>query len=96
MDIDLEDSAEELIVGLDTLKLVPNKIPTPPPKKQSAISTPTRTPLRILKNLRVCELWVSTPVKTPLRIAECLYICSEYNRYNSVEDRDQDCGDGTD
>ncbi|CAK9168938.1 unnamed protein product, partial [Ilex paraguariensis] len=54
MDIDLEDSAEELIVGLDTLKLVPNKIPTPPPKKQSAISTPTRTPLRILKNLRVC------------------------------------------
>ncbi|KAA8545881.1 hypothetical protein F0562_020668 [Nyssa sinensis] len=37
-DIDLEDLAEELLVGLDPLKAVANKIPTPPPKKQSAIN----------------------------------------------------------
>ncbi|PSS02718.1 Pentatricopeptide repeat-containing protein [Actinidia chinensis var. chinensis] len=33
-DIDLEDHAEELMVGLDPSKAVVNKIPTPPPKKQ--------------------------------------------------------------
>ncbi|XP_059647784.1 pentatricopeptide repeat-containing protein At2g15690, mitochondrial [Cornus florida] len=37
-DIDLEDHAEELLVALDPSKAVANKIPTPPPKKQSAIN----------------------------------------------------------
>lgn len=37
-DIDLEDHAEELMVSLDPLKAIANKIPTPPPKKQSAIN----------------------------------------------------------
>ncbi|XVE66843.1 hypothetical protein DITRI_Ditri08aG0112300 [Diplodiscus trichospermus] len=37
-DIDLEDYAEELIVDLDPSKAVANKIPTPPPKKRTAIS----------------------------------------------------------
>ncbi|XP_022136002.1 pentatricopeptide repeat-containing protein At2g15690 [Momordica charantia] len=36
--VDLEDYAEELIVALDPTKAPPNKIPTPPPKKRSAIS----------------------------------------------------------
>lgn len=37
-DIDLEDHAEELMVALDPSKAVVKKIPTPPPKKRSAIS----------------------------------------------------------
>ncbi|WJX44374.1 hypothetical protein P8452_31358 [Trifolium repens] len=37
-DIDLEDHVEELIVSLDPSKAVGNKIPTPPPKKYTAIS----------------------------------------------------------
>ncbi|CAL5213174.1 unnamed protein product [Lathyrus oleraceus] len=37
-DIDLEDHVEELIVSLDPSKAVANKIPTPPPKKYTAIS----------------------------------------------------------
>ncbi|XP_075493455.1 pentatricopeptide repeat-containing protein At2g15690, mitochondrial-like [Primulina tabacum] len=37
-DVDLEDHAEELMVGLDPSKAIANKIPTPPPKKQSAIN----------------------------------------------------------
>lgn len=37
-DIDLEDHAEELIVDLDPSKAVANKIPTPPPKKRTAIN----------------------------------------------------------
>ncbi|XP_027346235.1 pentatricopeptide repeat-containing protein At2g15690, mitochondrial [Abrus precatorius] len=37
-DVDLEDHAEELIISLDPSKAVANKIPTPPPKKYSAIS----------------------------------------------------------
>ncbi|KAG6571981.1 Pentatricopeptide repeat-containing protein, mitochondrial, partial [Cucurbita argyrosperma subsp. sororia] len=37
-DVDLEDYAEELIVDLDPTKAASNKIPTPPPKKRSAIS----------------------------------------------------------
>ncbi|KAK7400808.1 hypothetical protein VNO78_12115 [Psophocarpus tetragonolobus] len=37
-DVDLEDYAEELMVGLDPSKAVANKIPTPPPKKYTAIS----------------------------------------------------------
>ncbi|XP_022635169.1 pentatricopeptide repeat-containing protein At2g15690, mitochondrial-like [Vigna radiata var. radiata] len=37
-DVDLEDYAEELMVSLDPSKAVVNKIPTPPPKKYTAIS----------------------------------------------------------
>ncbi|XWS39955.1 hypothetical protein CRYUN_Cryun18bG0098800 [Craigia yunnanensis] len=37
-DVDLEDYAEELMVDLDPSKAVANKIPTPPPKKRTAIS----------------------------------------------------------
>ncbi|XP_073272332.1 pentatricopeptide repeat-containing protein At2g15690, mitochondrial [Primulina huaijiensis] len=37
-DIDLEDHTEELMISLDPLKAIANKIPTPPPKKQSAIN----------------------------------------------------------
>ncbi|KAF2321201.1 hypothetical protein GH714_035364 [Hevea brasiliensis] len=37
-DVDLEDLAEELMVALDSSKAVANKIPTPLPKKYSAIS----------------------------------------------------------
>ncbi|XP_044489441.1 pentatricopeptide repeat-containing protein At2g15690, mitochondrial-like [Mangifera indica] len=37
-DIDLEDRAEELMVYLDPSKAIANKIPTPPPKKRTAIS----------------------------------------------------------
>ncbi|KAL5855548.1 hypothetical protein ACOSQ4_005350 [Xanthoceras sorbifolium] len=37
-DVDLEDFVEELMVDLDPSKLVANKIPTPPPKKRTAIS----------------------------------------------------------
>lgn len=37
-DVDLEDHAEELMVALDPLKATSNKIPTPPPKKHTAIS----------------------------------------------------------
>lgn len=37
-DIDLEDHAEELMVDLDPSKADPKKIPTPPPKKRTAIS----------------------------------------------------------
>lgn len=37
-DVDLEDLAEELVIDLDPSKVVPNKIPTPRPKKQNAIS----------------------------------------------------------
>ncbi|XWS62892.1 hypothetical protein CRYUN_Cryun06bG0049600 [Craigia yunnanensis] len=38
VDVDLEDYAEELMVDLDPSKAVANKIPTPPPKKRTAIS----------------------------------------------------------
>ncbi|XP_050365142.1 pentatricopeptide repeat-containing protein At2g15690, mitochondrial [Argentina anserina] len=37
-DIDLEDHAEELMVAVDPSKAITNKIPTPPPKKRTAIS----------------------------------------------------------
>ena len=37
-DVDLEDYTEELIVSLDPSKAVANKIPTPPPKKYTAIN----------------------------------------------------------
>ncbi|KAJ4958454.1 hypothetical protein NE237_025565 [Protea cynaroides] len=37
-DIEMEDRAEELLVALDPSKAVANKIPTPPPKKRTAIN----------------------------------------------------------
>jgi hypothetical protein len=37
-DVDLEDRAKEIMVVLDPLKAVANNIPTPPPKKRTAIS----------------------------------------------------------
>ncbi|KAL2344830.1 hypothetical protein Fmac_006115 [Flemingia macrophylla] len=37
-DVDLEDYAEELMVSLDPSKAVADKIPTPPPKRYTAIS----------------------------------------------------------
>ncbi|KAF7834192.1 pentatricopeptide repeat-containing protein [Senna tora] len=37
-EIDLEDYEEELIVSVDPSKAVANKIPTPPPKKRTAIN----------------------------------------------------------
>lgn len=37
-DIDLEDHAEELLTGLDPSKVIADKLPTPPRKKQSAIN----------------------------------------------------------
>lgn len=37
-DVDLEDLAEDLLVSLDPSKATSNKIPTPPPKKRTAIS----------------------------------------------------------
>ncbi|MED6155016.1 Pentatricopeptide repeat-containing protein, mitochondrial [Stylosanthes scabra] len=37
-DVDLEDYAEEIVLSLDPSKAVANKIPTPPPKKYTAIS----------------------------------------------------------
>ncbi|KAM4098064.1 hypothetical protein ACJW30_07G048500 [Castanea mollissima] len=36
--VDLEDHAEELMVSLDPSKAVANKIPTPPPRKYTAVS----------------------------------------------------------
>ncbi|GFY98437.1 tetratricopeptide repeat (TPR)-like superfamily protein [Actinidia rufa] len=37
-DIEIEDRAGELLVGLDSSRTVSNNLPTPPPKKQSAIN----------------------------------------------------------
>ncbi|KAB2047399.1 hypothetical protein ES319_A13G042600v1 [Gossypium barbadense] len=37
-DVDLEDYVEELMIDLDPSKVDANKIPTPPPKKRTAIS----------------------------------------------------------
>ncbi|GLT52578.1 hypothetical protein SLA2020_259100 [Shorea laevis] len=37
-DVDVEDHAEELMVDVDPSKALSNKIPTPPPKKRTAIS----------------------------------------------------------
>lgn len=38
-DIDLEDRAEQFLIGVDSSsKANPKKIPTPPPRKQSSIS----------------------------------------------------------
>ncbi|KAK9142436.1 hypothetical protein Syun_011836 [Stephania yunnanensis] len=55
-DIDLEDRAEELMVALDPSKAIKNKIPTPPPKKRSAINM-------IEGKNRVSEFRSTTPYK---------------------------------
>ncbi|KAI5679537.1 hypothetical protein M9H77_00764 [Catharanthus roseus] len=158
-DIDLEDRAEELMVGLDPSKAVANKIPTPPPKKQSAvnmlegrnrvpefrsttlykddeklraamkeqayvpdtrsvlhdidqeakeqsllyhserlaiayglISTPARTPLRIIKNLRVC-VDCHNAIKIMSRIVGRELIVRDNKRFHHFKDGKCSCGD---
>nr|XP_016468453.1 PREDICTED: pentatricopeptide repeat-containing protein At2g15690 [Nicotiana tabacum] len=158
-DIDLEDRAEELMVGLDPSKAVANKIPTPPPKKQLAInmlegrnrvaesrnptlykddeklraamkeqayvpdtryvlhdidqeakeqallyhserlaiaygliSTPARTPLRIIKNLRVCGD-CHNAIKIMSRIVGRELIVRDNKRFHHFKDGKCSCGD---
>ncbi|CAN4107704.1 unnamed protein product [Withania somnifera] len=158
-DIDLEDRAEELMVGLDPSKAVGNKIPTPPPKKQLAInmlegrnrvaefrnstlfkddeklraamkeqayvpdtryvlhdidqeakeqallyhserlaiaygliSTPARTPLRIIKNLRVCGD-CHNAIKIMSRIVGRELIVRDNKRFHHFKDGKCSCGD---
>lgn len=158
-DIDLEDRAEELMVGLDPSKAVANKIPTPPVKKQLAInmlegrnrvaefrnptlfkddeklraamkeqayvpdtryvlhdidqeakeqallyhserlaiaygliSTPARTPLRIIKNLRVCGD-CHNAIKIMSRIVGRELIVRDNKRFHHFKDGKCSCGD---
>ncbi|CAL5385845.1 unnamed protein product [Camellia sinensis] len=158
-DIDTEDRAEELMVGLDPSKAVVNKIPTPPPKKQSAInmlegknrlgefrnptlyrddeklraakkeqgyvpdtryvlhdidqeakeqallyhserlaiaygliSTPARTPLRIIKNLRVCGD-CHNAIKIMSKIVGRELIVRDNKRFHHFKDGKCSCGD---
>ncbi|KAK6159345.1 hypothetical protein DH2020_006659 [Rehmannia glutinosa] len=158
-DIDLEDRAEELMVNLDPSKAVSNKIPTPPPKKQSAInmlvgknripefrnptlykddeklraakkeqayvpdtryvlhdidqeakeqallyhserlaiaygliSTPARTPLRIIKNLRVCGD-CHNAIKIMSRIVGRELIVRDNKRFHHFKDGKCSCND---
>ncbi|CAK9181243.1 unnamed protein product [Ilex paraguariensis] len=158
-DIDLEDRAEELMIGLNPSKAVANKIPTPPPKKQSAInmlegknrlgelrnptlykddeklkaamkeqgyvpdtryvlhdidqeakeqallyhserlaiaygliSTPARTPLRIIKNLRVCGD-CHNAIKIMSRIVGRELIVRDNKRFHHFKDGKCSCGD---
>lgn len=158
-DIDLEDRAEELMVSLDPSKAIKNKIPTPPPKKQSAvnmlegrnrivefrsptlykddeklreamkqqayvpdtryvlhdidqeakeqallyhserlaiayglISTPARTPLRIIKNLRVCGD-CHNAIKIMSRIVGRELIVRDNKRFHHFKDGKCSCGD---
>ncbi|CAA2934615.1 pentatricopeptide repeat-containing At2g15690 [Olea europaea subsp. europaea] len=158
-DIDLEDRAEELMVSLDPLKAVANKIPTPPPKKHSAInmligrnrilefrnptlykddeklraamkeqayvpdtryvlhdidqeakeqallyhserlaiaygliSTPARTPLRIIKNLRVCGD-CHNAIKIMSRIVGRELIVRDNKRFHHFKDGKCSCND---
>ncbi|XP_060168254.1 pentatricopeptide repeat-containing protein At2g15690, mitochondrial-like [Lycium barbarum] len=158
-DIDLEDRAEELMVGLDPSKAVANKIPTPPTKKQLAInmlegrnrvaefrnptlfkddeklraamkeqayvpdtryvlhdidqeakeqallyhserlaiaygliSTPARTPLRIIKNLRVCGD-CHNAIKIMSRIVGRELIVRDNKRFHHFKDGKCSCGD---
>ncbi|KAL6514249.1 hypothetical protein OROHE_019236 [Orobanche hederae] len=158
-DIDLEDRAEELMVNLDPSKAVANKIPTPPPKKQSAInmlvgrnripefrnptlykddeklraakkeqayvpdtryvlhdidqeakeqallyhserlaiafgliSTPARTPLRIIKNLRVCGD-CHNAIKIMSRIVGRELIVRDNKRFHHFKDGKCSCND---
>lgn len=158
-DIDLEDRAEELMVSLEPSKAIKNKIPTPPPKKQSAvnmlegrnrivefrsptlykddeklreamkqqayvpdtryvlhdidqeakeqallyhserlaiayglISTPARTPLRIIKNLRVCGD-CHNAIKIMSRIVGRELIVRDNKRFHHFKDGKCSCGD---
>ncbi|PSS29341.1 Pentatricopeptide repeat-containing protein [Actinidia chinensis var. chinensis] len=158
-DIDLEDHAEELMVSLDPSKAVVNKIPTPPPKKQSStnmlegknrlgevrnptlyrddekliaakkeqgyvpdtryvlhdidqeakeqallyhserlaiayglISTPARTPLRIIKNLRVCGD-CHNAIKIMSKIVGRELIVRDNKRFHHFKDGKCSCGD---
>lgn len=158
-DIDLEDHAEELMVLLDPSKADPKKIPTPPPKKHSAInmlegknrisefrnptlyrddekllaakkeqgyvpdtryvlhdidqeakeqallyhserlaiaygliSTPARTPLRIIKNLRVCGD-CHNAIKIMSRIVGRELIVRDNKRFHHFKDGKCSCGD---
>ncbi|KAL0334856.1 UNVERIFIED_CONTAM: Pentatricopeptide repeat-containing protein, mitochondrial [Sesamum radiatum] len=158
-DIDLEDRAEELMVSLDPSKAVTNKIPTPPPKKQSGInmlvgrnripefrnptfykddekfraakkeqvyvpdtryvlhdidqeakeqallyhserlaiaygliSTPARTPLRIIKNLRVCGD-CHNAIKIMSRIVGRELIVRDNKRFHHFKDGKCSCND---
>lgn len=158
-DIDLEDRAEEFLVALDPSKAVANKIPTPPPKKLSAInmlegknklselrnptlykddeklraamkeqgyvpdtryvlhdidqeakeqallyhserlaiaygliSTPARTPLRIIKNLRVCGD-CHNAIKIMSKIVGRELIVRDNKRFHHFKDGKCSCGD---
>ncbi|PIN10393.1 hypothetical protein CDL12_17009 [Handroanthus impetiginosus] len=158
-DIDLEDRAEDLMVSLDPSKAVTKKIPTPPPKKQSAInmlvgrnripefrnptlykddeklraakkeqayvpdtryvlhdidqeakeqallyhserlaiaygliSTPARTPLRIIKNLRVCGD-CHNAIKIMSRIVGRELIVRDNKRFHHFKDGKCSCND---
>lgn len=158
-DIDMEDHAKEFLIGLDPSKAVTNKIPTPPPKKQSAInmldgrnrlsevrnptfykdeeklrdankeqryvpdtryvlhdidqeakeqallyhserlaiafgliSTPARTPLRIIKNLRVCGD-CHNAIKIMSRIVGREMIVRDNKRFHHFKDGKCSCGD---
>ncbi|KAL3614202.1 hypothetical protein CASFOL_042276 [Castilleja foliolosa] len=158
-DIDLEDKAEELMVTLDPSKAIANKIPTPPPRKQSAvnmlvgrnripefrnptlykddeklraakkeqayvpdtryvlhdidqeakeqallyhserlaiayglISTPARTPLRIIKNLRVCGD-CHNAIKIMSRIVGRELIVRDNKRFHHFKDGKCSCND---
>ncbi|KAG8368369.1 hypothetical protein BUALT_Bualt15G0038300 [Buddleja alternifolia] len=158
-DIDLEDRAEELMVILDPSKASTNKIPTPPPRKQSGInmlvgrnripefrnpalykddeklraakkeqayvpdtryvlhdidqeakeqallyhserlaiaygliSTPARTPLRIIKNLRVCGD-CHNAIKIMSRIVGRELIVRDNKRFHHFKDGKCSCND---
>lgn len=156
-DIDLEDRAEEWLVMLDPSKINASKIPTPPPKKQSAInmldgknrlsefrapisldklkggqmkeagyvpdtryvlhdidqeakeqallyhserlaiaygliSTPARTPLRIIKNLRVCGD-CHNAIKIMSKIVGRELIVRDNKRFHHFRDGKCSCGD---
>ncbi|KAL8541380.1 hypothetical protein ACS0TY_002584 [Phlomoides rotata] len=158
-DIDLEDRAEEVMVSLDPSKAIVNKIPTPPPKKQSSInmlvgrsripefrnptlykddeklraakkeqayvpdtryvlhdidqeakeqallyhserlaiaygliSTPARTPLRIIKNLRVCGD-CHNAIKIMSRIVGRELIVRDNKRFHHFKDGKCSCND---
>ncbi|CAI9304100.1 unnamed protein product [Lactuca saligna] len=158
-DIDLEDRAEEILINLDPSKIDPKKIPTPLPKKFSAInmlegknrvgefrnpslykdeekfraankeqsyvpdtryvlhdidqeakeqallyhserlaiaygliSTPARTPLRIIKNLRVCGD-CHNAIKIMSRIVGRELIVRDNKRFHHFKEGKCSCGD---
>lgn len=158
-DIDLEDRAEELMISIDPSKEIRDKIPTPPPKKQSItnmlegrsrlaevrnptlykddpkviaakneqayvpdtryvlhdidqeakeqallyhserlaiafglISTPARTPLRIIKNLRICGD-CHNAIKIMSRIVGRELIVRDNKRFHHFKEGKCSCGD---